>query len=172
MKTTYLKTTCFEFDQYIVKLFPISQQRSTYYKFSIVCQKETKNQYQSQQIYSTQIRAYLAARFFCLRAFLDQDKCPALIVDIQSGYILSINLPAFAFLGIDAVGFKMRDFTANFAVYEQVCQELQQAGNSYQSISLCNADGHLIKCNLEGQIWPHHSRWAILHLRANYSKPK
>jgi hypothetical protein len=171
MKTAYLKTTCFEFDQYTVKLFPIPQQRVTYYKFSITYQKETKNQYQSQQIYSTQLAAFLAAGFFCLRALLDRKTCPALIVDIQSGQILSINLPAFALLGIDAVGFNMPDFTGNSTIYEQICQELQQTGNFHQSISLCNADGHLIECTLDGQVWPHCSRWAIFCLRANHDDP-
>ncbi len=159
-KTTYL-------DQWIIKLFSILEAGLTFYKFSVFWQEETNNQCCSQQAYSTEEAAYLAAFFFCLRASLDREKCPALIMDFKAGYILSINLPAFHLFGVNAVGFKMLDFAVNLENYERIYRELQQTGKSHQSILLHNADGHLVECEVDAQIEPYWSGWAIFRLRAN-----
>lgn len=142
-----------------------------YYKFSITGRGTIGDRYESQQIYPTEAAAYLSAYFFCLRADLDNEPNPALIVDCTSGYILSINLPAFELLAIDAVGFQMFDFVDQ-AAYEQIVQQLQQTGASHYTTLLHNADGYTIEGRVNARIYPyycssHCSRWAIFRLNFN-----
>ncbi|NJN87419.1 MAG: hypothetical protein HC881_15320 [Leptolyngbyaceae cyanobacterium SL_7_1] len=74
-------------------------------------------------------RLRLSTYFLRLRGALDREKHPTLIVDLTSGYILSLNLPAFELLKINAVGLWMTDFAANEHWHREVYQELRQTKN-------------------------------------------
>ncbi|NJP12014.1 MAG: hypothetical protein HC866_23185 [Leptolyngbyaceae cyanobacterium RU_5_1] len=127
----------------------------------------TRNQYENQQTYATAAAADLTAYFSCLRAALDREKHSALVVDLLSDRILSINLSAFEQLGIDAVGFRIVDFATHAKRYEQICQQLRQTGKAHQTILLHDADGTLMKCRLDAEIAPYYPGWVIVRLNAD-----
>ena len=164
MKTIHLKLA--RFNQWTVKIFSIPHLKQTYYKFSVTKQGANTNQYESQNIYPTESATRLAAYFFCLRATLDGEATPALVVDRMSGNILSINLASFELLAINAVGFQMDHFLVN-QPYTYIHQQLQQSGKFYDTVLLQNADGYLMKCMVDVKIDSYYFGWAIVHLRAS-----
>jgi hypothetical protein len=93
---------------------------------------------------------------------LDNEDYPALIVSRKSGYILSINLPAFELLAIDAVGFQVIEFVADQEAYQQMIQQLQPTGADDHAILFRNADGYLICCQVTATIAPAYSEWMII----------
>jgi hypothetical protein len=107
------------------------------------------------------------AYFLRLQAELDREHYPALVVDLMSGYILSINLRAFELLRIDAVGFPVVDFAADMELYEQIRQQLQRTGKSYQTIQLRNADGELMFCQVDAKTAPDYPQWVVLRLNSD-----
>lgn len=165
MKTICLKLACF--NQWTVKIFAIPHLRQTYYKFLITKQGSITNRYESQHIYLTEAAARQSAYFFCLRATLDSEVIPAMIVDRISSNILSINLPAFELLAIDAVGLQMHHFLIN-QPYTFIHQHLQQSGRFNNTVMLQNADGDLIECAIKAEIDSYYSGWAIFYLRFNH----
>ena len=80
---------------------------------------------------------------------------------------MSINLPAFELFEIDAVGFQLLDFMAEQEAYQQMVQQLQQAGKSDRAILLHNADGYAIDCNVVVTVAPHYSGWLIVRFSRN-----
>jgi hypothetical protein len=162
MKTVYLKTA--NFDQWAVQVLSIQKQGCVYYRFSIFGRSDARNQYDTLQIYPTEETAYQAAYFFCLRASLDREPDPSMIVDHKSGYILSINLPAFDLLKINAVGLNVIDFTIDLEDGKKIHQEFQKTGKINQKIIFQNADGHWIECRANTQVAPDYSEWAIVRL--------
>lgn len=168
MKVSYLRTTCF--DQWQVNFSVIEQIGSVFYKFSITDEK-TGSQYHHSGIYSTETKAYLSAYFLCLRASLDKEQQPALLIDLETGHILSSNLPAFELLAINATGASVLDFMIELKDYRQLEQRLWQTGNLHQSILLCDADRFLRKCEIEAQVAPYYSKWAIFYFQSNQSQP-
>lgn len=155
------------FHTWTIQLISTVQPEGTCYQFSIHERETNKQQYYSQQCYATEEAAYLDAYFICLRAVLDREKCPATIVELSTRKILSINLSAFCLLGIDAVGFETYEFMNQKRPHEQLYQELQQTGESYQSMVLRDADGKLIKIQISAQIVADRSKWGIFRIMVN-----
>jgi hypothetical protein len=150
-----------------IQLISTVQPKGTSYQFSIHSRETNQQQYYSQQSYATEEAAYLDAYFICLRSVLDREKCPALIIDLVTRQILSLNLPAFCLLGIDAVGFKTYEFIPQCQSYEQLYREVQQIGESCQSMTLRDADGKLMKVEVSAEIVAVRSRWGIFRLVVN-----
>jgi hypothetical protein len=167
MKVTQLKTTCF--DQWQVIFSAIQQTGSTFYKFSISDCK-TGSQYDYPDIYLTETKAYLSAYFLCLRASLDREQQPALLIELTTGYVLSSNLPAFELLAIDATGANVLDFIVEPKDYQQIEQQLLQTGEAHQLTLLHNADGLPMECEIKVQMPPYCSRWAIFYFKSNQSE--
>jgi hypothetical protein len=155
------------FHTWTIQLILTLQSDGTYYQFSIHERATNKQQYYSQQCYATEYEAYLNAYFVCLRAVLDREKCPAMIVDLSSCKILSINLLAFCLLGIDAVGFETYKFTDQRQSHEQLYQELQQTGESYQPMALRDADGKLMEIKISARLVADCSQWGIFRIVVN-----
>jgi hypothetical protein len=155
------------FNTWTIQLISTLQLEGTRYQFSIQERETNKQQYYSQQCYATKEEAYLDAYFICLRAVLDREKCPAMIVDLSTRKILSLNLPAFCLLGIDAVGFETYEFTAQEGPHEQLYQELQQTGESSQPMALRDADGKLMEITISAQIVADRSQWGIFRIMVN-----
>lgn len=128
--------------------------------------QRTRNRYEGQPVQLPEATANLTAYFYCLRGALDREPHAALVVDLASGLVLSINLPAFELLRMDIVGFQMIDFAADRVTYERISQQLQQSGNTRQTTLLYNADGDLIECKIKAEVAPHYSGWAIFRLNA------
>ncbi|NJR38296.1 MAG: hypothetical protein HC781_04915 [Leptolyngbyaceae cyanobacterium CSU_1_4] len=173
MKMMHLKTTCF--NQWTVKRCLPHHSGQKYYKFLIGGRGTIAHRYKTQQRFSVEatasVSAYLSAYFYCLRANLDNEKCPALVIDRQSGYILSINLPAFELLAIDAVGFQFLHFAVEPDMHQQIDQELQETGESSQTVWLQNADACSMKCTVHAMVDLYYSQWAIFRLNANPQSP-
>jgi hypothetical protein len=150
-----------------IQLISTVQPEGICYQFSIYEKETNKQQYYSQQFYTTEEEAYFDAYFICLRAVLDREKCPAIIVDLSTCKILSINLPAFCLLGIDAVGFETYEFTTQKQPHEQLYQELQQTGESYQPMVLRDADGKLMEIQISAQIVAEFPKWGIFRIVVN-----
>lgn len=167
MKVSYSRTACF--DQWQVNFSVIEQIGSVLYKFSIADDK-TGSQYDHPGIYFTETKAYLSAYFLCLRASLDREQQPALLVDLETGCILSSNLPAFELLAINATGTSILDFMVELKDHRQLEQRLWQT-DVPQSILLCDADGFLRQCKIEAQVVPYYSNWAIFYFQSNQSQP-
>ncbi|NJL22747.1 MAG: hypothetical protein HC895_21085 [Leptolyngbyaceae cyanobacterium SM1_3_5] len=127
--------------------------------------------FRNQSVRAAKAVAHRSDFFFRLRAELDRNPDAALIVDRESGTILSINLPAFELLAIDAVGFQVLDFGINQSTYERIAQQLQQTGTASQTILLHNADGDLIECEADAEVVPYYSGWIVLCFDANQSPP-
>ncbi|NJK48856.1 hypothetical protein HC931_12335 [Candidatus Gracilibacteria bacterium] len=155
------------FHTWTIQLISTLQPEGTCYQFSIHERETNKQQYYSQKCYATEAEAYLDAYFVCLRAVLDREKCPAIIVDLSTRKILSINLPAFCLLGIDAVGFETYEFTFQEQLHEQLYQELQQTGESCQPMVLRDADGKLMEIQMSAQIVAEFPKWAIFRIMVN-----
>ena len=168
MKIVHLRTACF--DQWQVNFSAIEQSELTLYRFSI-SDHTTGNRYDYPDMYLTEANAYLAAYFLCLRASLDREQQPAFLLDLETGYILSSNLPAFELLTIDATGANILDFMIEVKDHQQIRQTLWQTGELHQPTLLCNADGFLMECEIKAQLTPHYPRWAIFHFQSNQSPP-
>jgi len=149
----------------MVKLILVKQKKRTYYKFVASSHRVLRSWCRSQKIYLTE--DYLHQCFLSLRAALDWEKHPVLIADFPSGCILSINLPAFELLKIDAVGSKIVDFAADVEIFERIYQQLQQTGKSHQTVLLHDADGKQMECKIDAEISLYCSRWTIFHLCIN-----
>jgi hypothetical protein len=150
-----------------IQLISTPQPKGTCYRFSIHERETNKQQYYSQKCYATKEQAYLDAYFICFRAVLDREKCPAIIVDLSARKILSINLPAFCLLGIDAVGFETSEFIFQRQPHEKLYRELQQTGEFYQPMVLRDADGKLTKIQMSAQIVADCSQWGIFRIMVN-----
>jgi hypothetical protein len=161
MKTTYLGTDFF--DQWIIEFFSVKKQGRTVYGFEIV-QQGSEAEYQSQNLYPTEFAAHQAAYFFLIRASLDRENLPSLLLELSSGRILSINLPGFDLLGINAAGLYMTDFWVNPEERSQIYQALSNSKQFNQRCQLRNADGCQIDCQLHGSLTPRHEDWAIIHI--------
>jgi hypothetical protein len=122
---------------------------------------------QRQPIHRPTAKTQLMAYFLHLRATLDREHQPTLLVDQRLGYILAINLPTFELLKIDAVGLSMLDFAADRATYAQIGHQLQQTGKSHQTILLYNADGGVVTCQAQAEIAPNFAQWAVWQLKAD-----
>lgn len=120
---------------------------------------------------SSKAAAHLSVYFLHLRAVLDNERCAALILDAESGSILSSNLPAFELLAIDAVGFRLIELMADPTAYGSIVQQLQQTGKVHQRITLHNADGKLIDCKAKVTLAPYYSGWTIVRFNANRQLP-
>jgi hypothetical protein len=155
------------FHTWMIQLISTVQPEGICYQFSIHERETSKQQYYSQKCYATEAEAYLDAYFVCLRAVLDREKCPATIVDLSTRKILSINLPAFCLLGIDAVGSETYEFTTQKQLHEQLYQELQQTGESCQPMVLRDADGKLIEIQISAQIVAECPKWGIFRIMVN-----
>jgi PAS domain-containing protein len=171
MKTVYLYLSTIYFNHWKVDFFSVQQQGAILYTFSIFDATNSSNRYDYQQICLTEAEAHLSASFFCLRASLDRESHPALIVNLESAYILSINLAAYELLGIDAVSAKITDFIVIPEHYQQLHIGLKQNANVQQIILLCNADGVLIECEVRAQRTLYCPNWAILYLEFNQFQP-
>lgn len=167
MKTNYLKTTCF--DQWQVSFSAIQQIGFILYRFSIVDHK-TGTQYDYPDVYLSEAKAYLSAYFLCLRASLDREKQPALLIDLETGCILSSNLSAFELLTIDATGANISDFMADLKDHRQIEQQLWQTGKADQPTLLRDADGFSMEGEIEAQTAPYYPRWAIFYLKSTQSQ--
>ncbi|NJR60609.1 MAG: hypothetical protein HC769_18295 [Cyanobacteria bacterium CRU_2_1] len=168
MKSIHLKTACI--DQWQVDFSVIQQTGFTLYRVSISDQT-TGSRYDYPDTFLTEAKAYLSAYFLCLRASLDRKQHPALLVDLETGYILSINLPAFELLTIDAVGARIFDFIVHSNDHRQINQRLCRTEEFHQLTLFCNADGLLMECELKAQITPYYSKWAVFYLKANRFLP-
>jgi hypothetical protein len=171
MKTFYLYLRTVYFNHWKVDFFSVQQQGAILYTFSIFDSTNSRNRYDYQQICLTEAEAHLSASFFCLRASLDRESHPALIVNLESDYILSINLAAYELLAIDAVSAKITDFIVIPEHYQQLHVGLKQNVDAQQTILFCNADGVLIECEVRVQRTPYCPNWAILYLDFNQSQP-
>lgn len=169
MKTIQATIICF--NQWKFNVLLLRQSDQAYFKFSVVPQRNKSSRYESQLIYRSAVEAYYAAFFFCFRAVLDFHPCPAMMVDLRSGSILSINLLAFELLSIDGTGLNILDFAGNSEEFENFYQVLQQEGRAYQTVHLQNADGSCIPCKVVAEIEPCYSKWAIFSLYPNQESP-
>jgi hypothetical protein len=70
-------------------------------------------------------------------------------------------------LGIDAVGFQTYEFATNKQLHEQLYQELQKTGKSYQLITFRDADGKFMKIQLSAQIVAKYPKWGIFRVMVN-----
>ncbi len=156
----------------MVKFFPIQHQDSTCYTFAIVNSKTRKQQYIYQQVCRTKAEAHLKAYFFCLRASLDQKPYPALIIDLESERILSMNLAGFELFAIHAIGFKISDFIVSLENYQKLRDTLNQPSPSPSpSILVQNADGNSRECQGRLQLDSHYPQWGICYLIPNQFPP-
>jgi hypothetical protein len=155
------------FNTWTIQLISTLQPEGTRYQFSIHERETNKQKYYSQQYYATEKEAYFDAYFICLRSILDREKCPTIIVDLSTRKILSLNLPAFCLLGIDAVGFETYEFINQRQPHEQLYQQLQQTGKYYQPIALRDADGKLMAIKISAQIVADYPKWGIFRIIVN-----
>jgi hypothetical protein len=88
MEVIHLETACF--DQWQVSFSAIQQIGLTFYTFSITDYR-TGSRYEHPEVYLTTTKVYLSAYFFCLRASLDREQQPTLLVDLETGYILRVT---------------------------------------------------------------------------------
>jgi hypothetical protein len=168
MEVIHLETACF--DQWQVSFSAIQQIGLTFYTFSITDYR-TGSRYEHPEVYLTTTKVYLSAYFFCLRASLDREQQPTLLVDLETGYILSCNLFAFELLSIDATGANLSDFMVELVKTRSLRQQLLQSEAAHRSGLLCNADGLLMKCKIQTQMAPHYSGWAILQFEFSQFQP-
>ena len=152
---------------YRIEFLSVLQSEKVSFQFSLHEKATNQRQYHSQQCYATKEEANRQAHLICLRIALDREKRPALTVDLPTRKILSLNLSAFYLLGINAVGFETREFTVHHESHEQVYQELQQAGQSCQSLWLRDADGRLVSCQIQANRVVNFPQWGIVRLRVN-----
>lgn len=145
-----------------------------YYRLATADRRITKNHHQDQQMYLSNAadhlsidRSALSAYFFCLRGTLDSQPNSALIVDLASGHILSLNLPAFELLKINAVGFRMTDFAISKPTYQQIRQHLHQRRSFHGTLWLRDADGHEMETQVDAEVEPRYSEWVVFHFNAN-----
>lgn len=136
-----------------------------------IAPKLIRNSYRSQSTYAIKAIVRLSVYFRRLRITLDNEQCAALIVDRRSGSILSNNLPAFELFEIDTVGFRLLDFIFDQEAYESIIQQLQQIGESHQTVLLHNADGYLLECEMKATIAHHYAGWMIFRFSANRQSP-
>ncbi|MBW4661209.1 MAG: hypothetical protein KME15_21235 [Drouetiella hepatica Uher 2000/2452] len=142
-----------------------------YYKSLSITPKAFDRHWRNQPTCAAEAAVYLSAYFFHLRAVLDKKRLPAIIVDRPSGSILSINLPAFELLAIDAVGLRLLDFSVDQEIHRWIDQQIQTAEKSRQPVLLHNADGCRITCKVNAKSAPGYSGWAILGLEVNQAQP-
>jgi hypothetical protein len=111
--------------------------------------------------------AVLSTYFLQLQALLDYEKCPALIISARSGCILSINLPAFEYLAMDAVGLSLLDFVWVQDAYPQIIQCSWKKRRTQLTNILYNADGQRLPCKVDVSVAPCYSGWLIVRFIAN-----
>lgn len=142
-----------------------------YYKSLNIAPKAIADRFSSRLVWAAKAAAYLLAYFFQLRAALDNKLYPAIITDRSSGTILSINLPAFELLAIDAVGLHVFDFGIDREAYKRIEQQLQAGENrqeSRQTLLLHSADGNSMECRVEAEVALGYSGWLILCLQVSH----
>jgi hypothetical protein len=160
MKTIHLKTACCK--RWTISFFLIPKLDCTYYTFSIAATDTQKIQYRSQQIYSTEAAAHLAAYFFCLRSALDQEPSPALLVDRNTGNIMVVNLAGLELLAIDPVGLNIKDFSVSWKNQRWSLSHLEPC---HQVILLRDADGKLLRCKVTTEVEPYYCKWITFRLK-------
>lgn len=104
----------------------------------------------------------VSAYFLQLRALLDYEHYPALIVDAGSGDILSINLPAFERLGMDAVGLSLLDFIQVRDAYSQIIQCSYTKRGTQLTTTIYDADGRVTSCRVVVSIAPCYTQWVLV----------
>lgn len=104
----------------------------------------------------------LSAYFLQLRAVLDHEQHPALIVDALSGGILSINLPAFEQLGMNAVGLSLRDFVQGRDAYSTLLQCAHTQCGTQLTTRIHNADGQVTSCEVVVAIASYYTQWLLV----------
>lgn len=129
--------------------------------------KVVRNSHRRRLVYTVKAAARLLAYFQHLRETLDNEQCAALIVDCESGFILSSNLLAYELFEIDPVSFQFVDLMVDPTAYREMVDQLLQSGNKRQSVLLHNADGQLIDCAIAMTIAPHYSEWMIFRISKN-----
>jgi hypothetical protein len=173
VKTFYSKAI--RLNRGTTQLILFRRKGQAHYRLATSDRRITRNQHEDQQIYSSDAadhvsvdRSHLSAYFLYLRSTLDWKPHSALIVDLASGYILSLNLPAFELLKINAVGFRMTDFAIDKQTYQQVCQQLHQTKKFHGTLWLRNADGHQMETQVDAEVKLCYLEWVIFYFNANH----
>ena len=157
---------------YKIEYIPVVQLDKIGFHFALYDSFTNEEKYYSDKYYTTKYEARRQANFIRLRIALDQEKCPTLIIDLETRKILSVNLAAFCLLGINAEGFGTSEFMTNYQSNERFYQELQEKGRFCQSLSLLNADGQLISCEIKAQTLFSFSEWGIVITKINSAVKK
>lgn len=113
----------------------------------------------------------LSAYFLQLRALLDHEQDPALIVDARSGYILSINLPAFEQFGMDVVGFSLLDFMQVPDAYSQIIHCSPSKRGTQLTTMVHNADGQVRTCKVVVSVASDYTQWLLIRFTEKLDLP-